>query len=179
MYIFGNAGTAQNSKDSWNKVIRYMKAHRMVTQDLPVQNCSRHSGPVHMIRSLADWRRFKQLGNCHSLCSEVLSCGHVCLQPCHSHLTHLLADFKCTVPTSATLSCGHIAEFQCGARDNDCPDCKRSLVEHTPLLVDATENGCQTTDIDIFPLRIFHLSSRTFSLEDLTNDDSVGRYIRT
>ncbi|KAI5839916.1 hypothetical protein DFP73DRAFT_587337 [Morchella snyderi] len=39
--------------------------------------------------------------------------------------------------------------------------CKRSLVEHTPLLVDATENGCQTTDIDIFPLHISELSVET------------------
>ncbi|RPB15077.1 hypothetical protein P167DRAFT_33642 [Morchella conica CCBAS932] len=161
MYIFGNADTAQNSKNSWNKVIRYMKAHGRITRDLSVQRCSRHTGPVHMIRSPADWRRLKQLKSCHSLCSEVLSCGHVCLQSCHSHSTHLLTDFKCTLPTSATLACGHIADFQCGTRDNNCPDCKRSLVENMPPAVDAIENGCQTTEINIFPLHISELSAET------------------
>lgn len=89
----------------------------------------------------------------------------MCLQSCHSHSTHLLTDFKCTVPTSATLACGHIADFQCGTRDNNCPDCKRSLVENMPPAVDAIENGCQTTEINIFPLRMFHLSLLFFNLE--------------
>lgn len=156
MYIIGNTDTAA-TVPMWEEVITILRDDNNVGDSLQLC-CPRHPDTVIHVKEVDDFITLSPEGGCNEDCSQRLSCGHKCLQRCHSGVMHqsVVCLEPCQKPISGcdehpcplacgktcpvkckviipdvTLPCGHVQDLPCHeTKDLHNAKCK-ALVEHT------------------------------------------------
>ena len=147
----------------WAEVLAILKANENIGQTLPLR-CPRHPETGIEVSTPDDFLRLAPEG-CNKKCSLRLSCGHSCINKCHSEPLHnaviclepcprskVGCDHPCPRPCgeeceqmchvkvpNVTLLCGHIrARLECyKARDLKVVRCEKQIERHVP--------GCEHT----------------------------------
>lgn len=86
MYIIGNIHTA-SSVPMWDKVITILEKGGNVGQTLALC-CPRHKETPIEVSKPDDFSIFSPEGGCNKMCILRLSCGHACINKCHSEPLH-------------------------------------------------------------------------------------------
>lgn len=134
MYIIGNAQTARGVP-MWNQVITILENDGNLGQTLALC-CPRHNETPIEVSKPDDFSVLSPEGGCARKCISRLTCGHACINKCHSELLHNAVrclercrrvkkgcdhgcqklcgdpcDLKCYVQISdIALPCGHISK---------------------------------------------------------------------
>lgn len=161
MYIIGNTETAR-PVPMWNKAITILEKDGNVGQTLSLC-CPRHKETVIDVSKPDDFSIYSPEGGCNEMCILRLSCGHACVNKCHSESLHKSVkclercqrvkkgcdhsclkvcgdpcDSKCqTQMKNITLPCGHVqAKLSC--HQAQAPE--RVLCS---VLVETVKSGCK------------------------------------
>lgn len=86
MYIIGNKNTAR-SVPMWDKVITILEKDGNTGQNLELC-CPRHKATPIEVSKPDDFSIFSPEGGCNIRCMSQLSCGHACINKCHSKPLH-------------------------------------------------------------------------------------------
>ena len=86
MYIIGNTHTAR-SVPMWDKVITILENDGNIGQTLGLC-CPRHKETPMEVSKPDDFSVFSPEGGCNRKCISRLSCGHACINKCHSEPLH-------------------------------------------------------------------------------------------
>ena len=86
MYIIGNIRTAR-SVPMWDTVISILEEGHNVGQTLGLC-CPRHKETPIEVSKPDDFSIFSPEGGCNRKCTSRLSCGHACINKCHSEPLH-------------------------------------------------------------------------------------------
>ncbi len=86
MYIIGNANTAR-PVPMWDKVITILEKDGNIGQTLALC-CPRHKETQIDVSKPDDFSIFSPEGGCNRRCISQLSCGHACINKCHSEPLH-------------------------------------------------------------------------------------------
>ena len=134
MYIIGNAHTAR-SVPMWDQVITMLENEGNLGQTLALC-CPRHKETAIEVSKPDDFSVLSPEGGCATKCTARLTCGHACINNCHSELLHNAVrclercqrvkkgcdhecpkvcgdpcDLKCQVQMpDITLPCGHVCK---------------------------------------------------------------------
>ena len=163
MYIIGNPQTSCHVP-MWAEVLAILKANENIGQNLPLR-CPRHPETAIKVSTPDDFLRLAPEGGCSKKCSLRLSCGHSCVNKCHSEPLHNAVICLEPCPRSkagcdhprprpcgeeceqvchvkvpnVTLLCGHIrARLECyKARDLKVVCCEKQVEQQVP--------GCEHT----------------------------------
>ncbi|KAI4093451.1 MAG: hypothetical protein LQ344_002864 [Seirophora lacunosa] len=86
MYIIGNAHTAR-PVPMWEKVLTTLERDGNIGQSLALC-CPRHKETPMEVSKPDDFSVFSPEGGCNRKCTSRLSCGHACINKCHSEALH-------------------------------------------------------------------------------------------
>lgn len=86
MYIIGNTNTAR-SAPMWDQVITILEKNENTGQTLALC-CPRHRDTSIEVSEPDDFSIFSPEGGCNRKCISRLSCGHACINKCHSEPLH-------------------------------------------------------------------------------------------
>lgn len=115
MYIIGNSLTSMHVP-MWADVIDIFKRDGNISTSLDLQ-CPRHPDTPITVSKPDDFPRVSPEGGCDLRCINRLSCGHACIQKCHSEILHNAV--QCLEPCQrARKGCSHSCPKKCGER---CP----------------------------------------------------------
>ncbi|KAI1757927.1 hypothetical protein F4782DRAFT_475735 [Xylaria castorea] len=118
MYLIGNADTYKNVP-MWAEVITMLRDEGNIGPILQLR-CPRHPDHPIEVSTPDHFLQFSPEGGCHRQCDQRLSCGHACINRCHSQVLHQAV--KCLEPCprmkkgcshSCRLSCGDVCEPRC------------------------------------------------------------------
>ena len=163
MYIIGNSQTSRYVP-IWAEVLAILKADENIGQSLPLR-CTRHPDTTIEVSTPDDFSLLAPEGGCNKKCNLRLSCGHSCINKCHSEPLHNAViclepcrkprpgcDHPCPRPcgqeceqqcqvklTNITLLCGHVrARLECHkAQDLSKVRCEKQVERNVP--------GCKHT----------------------------------
>ena len=111
MYIIGNAQTSRHVP-MWAKVLSILKLNQNIGSSLPLR-CSRHPETVMEVSTPDDFTKFAPEGGCNEKCNLRLSCGHSCVNRCHSDSLH--SAVLCLEPCrKSKIGCDHPCPLPCG-----------------------------------------------------------------
>ncbi|KAI0835276.1 hypothetical protein F5Y06DRAFT_289184 [Hypoxylon sp. FL0890] len=113
MYLIGNANTYKHV-DMWAKVLEILAENENIGNALELQ-CPRHPNPVQplLVSKADDFLRVAPEGGCILRCDRRLSCGHACINRCHSETLH--SAVKCLEPCPRLKKgCQHSCRRLCG-----------------------------------------------------------------
>ncbi|KAF8465412.1 hypothetical protein BDZ91DRAFT_728296 [Kalaharituber pfeilii] len=117
MYIIGNAETC-SKVPMWNAVISMLEEGRSIDRQLQIC-CPRHPRSPLFIEHPKDFSRLSPEGGCNEKCMWSLSCGHPCVNKCHSDFLH--RNTKCLVPCNRSFEyCDHACPKTCGEPCGAC-----------------------------------------------------------
>ncbi|KAK2813104.1 hypothetical protein FQN50_000781 [Emmonsiellopsis sp. PD_5] len=129
MYLIGDSRT-YTSIPMWDKVIAILKGDGNFGTSLDLQ-CPRHPESPISAAVPEDFQRFSPEGGCELMCKDRLSCGHPCINKCHSDLLHKAV--KCLEPCPRPMKgCDHPCPLPCG--DKCDPLCKVPLTDSNRVL---------------------------------------------
>lgn len=111
MYIIGNSDTAR-PVPMWNEVISILERDNKIGQSLALC-CPRHKDTLIEVSTPDDFVRFAPEGGCAEKCRERLTCGHSCVNMCHSAPLHnaVRCQERCPRPKKG---CEHECPKVCG-----------------------------------------------------------------
>ncbi|KAF2500633.1 P-loop containing nucleoside triphosphate hydrolase protein [Lophium mytilinum] len=116
MYIIGNSRTSSHVP-MWSDVISILQRDGNIGPMLELC-CPRHQDTPIRVSSPDEFVRFSPEGGCDMKCSQRLSCGHACLQRCHSAVLH--DAVKCLEACTRTKpGCEHLCPLPCGENCHD------------------------------------------------------------
>ncbi|KAI1135213.1 hypothetical protein F5Y05DRAFT_185380 [Hypoxylon sp. FL0543] len=113
MYLIGNANTYKHV-DMWAKVLGIFAKNGNLGNALELR-CPRHPNPVQplLVSKADDFLRVAPEGGCILRCDRRLSCGHACINRCHSETLH--SAVKCLEPCQRLKKgCQHPCRKRCG-----------------------------------------------------------------
>ncbi|KAI0129728.1 hypothetical protein BJ170DRAFT_578563 [Xylariales sp. AK1849] len=111
MYLIGNSKT-YGHVPMWAKVLKILHDHENVGTQLELQ-CARHPDACMLVSRADHFLQFAPEGGCMLRCDRRLSCGHSCINRCHSEVLHNAV--KCLVPCPRPKSgCDHACRLSCG-----------------------------------------------------------------
>lgn len=84
MYIIGNSHTA-SSVQMWADVLCILEANGNIGRKLALC-CPRHMDTPIEVQTPDDFAMFSPEGGCNKKCISRLSCGHACINQCHSEI---------------------------------------------------------------------------------------------
>ncbi|KAL3705514.1 hypothetical protein TMatcc_009186, partial [Talaromyces marneffei ATCC 18224] len=115
MYIIGNSITSMHVP-MWADVIDIFKQNENIGTSLELQ-CPRHPDTLITVSKPDDFQRVSPEGGCDLRCIKRLSCGHACIQKCHSEILHNAVQCleACQRPREG---CSHPCPKKCGEK---CP----------------------------------------------------------
>ncbi|EED22474.1 NF-X1 finger and helicase domain protein, putative [Talaromyces stipitatus ATCC 10500] len=115
MYIIGNSITAMHVP-MWADVINIFQRNENIGTSLELQ-CPRHPETLITVSKPDDFPRVSPEGGCDLRCIKRLSCGHACIQKCHSEILHNAVQCleTCQRPREG---CSHPCPKKCGEK---CP----------------------------------------------------------
>lgn len=112
MYIIGDTGTA-SKVPTWQSVIEMLKDSDSLGSKLQL-SCSHHPEAVISVSSAKDFQSESSDGGCRRLCGRPLSCGHICVSPCHTDARHASMGAFCRTMVDKTIKeCGHVVREKC------------------------------------------------------------------
>lgn len=115
MYIIGNSLTYAHVP-MWSNVVDILRQSGNIGTMLELQ-CPRHPETPISVSRPDDFPRVSPEGGCDLRCVHRLSCGHACLQKCHSDILHNAV--YCLEPCQRPLKgCAHGCPKKCG---DPCP----------------------------------------------------------
>jgi hypothetical protein len=115
MYIIGNSMTSMHVP-MWADVIDIFKRNENIGTSLELQ-CPRHPDTLITVSKPDDFSRVSPEGGCDLRCINRLSCGHACIQKCHSEILHNAV--RCLEPCQRPRNgCSHSCPKKCGEK---CP----------------------------------------------------------
>ncbi|KAF2813866.1 P-loop containing nucleoside triphosphate hydrolase protein [Mytilinidion resinicola] len=116
MYIIGNSRTSSHVP-MWSDVTSILKRDDNIGPTLNLC-CPRHQDTPIRVSSPEDFVRFSPEGGCDLRCTQRLSCGHACIQRCHSSVLH--DAVKCLEACTRTKpGCQHFCPLPCGEKCHD------------------------------------------------------------
>ncbi|KAI0448301.1 hypothetical protein F5B21DRAFT_522698 [Xylaria acuta] len=122
MYLIGNADTYGHVQ-MWAEVITMLRDGNNIGPVLQLR-CPRHPDHAIQVSTPDHFLQFSPEGGCHRQCDQRLSCGHACINRCHSHVLHQAV--KCLEPCPRTKKgCSHPCRKSCG--DACEPRCTEKL----------------------------------------------------
>lgn len=160
MYVISNSDTYERIP-MWAKVINMLRDQNSIGPTLELQ-CPRHPGQIIEVSTPDNFLQFSPEGGCHRQCDQRLSCGHACINRCHSPVLHSAVkclescprpkqgcDHRCRLPCgdacdpkcmerlnnlNITLSCGHqlTSAFCWQSQDPSSVICKEPVVKSVP-----------------------------------------------
>lgn len=111
MYIIGSIQTAR-PVPMWDKIITILETNDNVGQALELC-CPRHMETPIEVSKPDDFSIFSPEGGCQERCILRLSCGHVCINKCHSDSLH--SAVRCLEECLRTKKgCSHLCPKFCG-----------------------------------------------------------------
>ena len=163
MYIIGNAQTAR-PVSMWDKVITILEKDGNIGQSLELC-CPRHRETPIEVSKPDDFSIFSPEGGCNRKCISRLSCGHACINKCHSEPLHNsvrclercqrikkgcdhacpkvcgdLCDPKCQIQVpNIALTCGHVQALL------PCHQAQAPEEVLCPVSVETVLPGCRHT----------------------------------
>ncbi|KAI1269919.1 hypothetical protein F5Y18DRAFT_372009 [Xylariaceae sp. FL1019] len=121
MYLIGNMNTYRNVP-MWAKVIDILEEKDKIGTRLLLQ-CPRHPDHPIGVSTPDHFLQFSPEGGCHRQCDRRLSCGHACINRCHSQVLHSAVKCLERCPRQkkgcdhpCRLSCGDACEPKCTER---------------------------------------------------------------
>lgn len=111
MYIVGNAQTSRHVP-MWAEVLSILRANNNIGRALPLR-CPRHPETVIEVSTADDFSRLALEGGCNKKCNLRLSCGHSCINKCHSEPLHNAVICLEPCPKSKP-GCDHSCPRPCG-----------------------------------------------------------------
>jgi AAA domain len=115
MYIIGNSMTSIHVP-MWADVIEILRRNEKIGPGLELQ-CPRHPDTPITVSDPDDFPRLSPEGGCNLRCVNRLSCGHACVQKCHSEMLH--DAVYCLEPCQRSRKgCDHPCPVKCGDK---CP----------------------------------------------------------
>lgn len=129
MYIIGNSMTSMHIP-MWADVIDIFKRNGNIGTSLELQ-CPRHPDTLITVSTPDDFPRVSPEGGCDLRCINRLSCGHACVQKCHSEILHNAV--QCLEPCQRPRKgCSHSCPKKCGEK---CPPkCTESVFQEDRML---------------------------------------------
>ncbi|KAL4635158.1 NFX1-type zinc finger-containing protein 1-like, partial [Arapaima gigas] len=88
-YCIGNMAM-HSTVPMWSKILNAASSRDQIGEALMLR-CEHHPNIVTAVSKDDDFLKVP-LGGCSQPCGSHLSCGHVCLKPCHSNLEHMCAS---------------------------------------------------------------------------------------
>lgn len=163
MYIIGNTHTAR-SAHMWDEVITIFEKNENTGQTLALC-CPRHKQTLIEVSKPDDFSIFSPEGGCNRKCISRLSCGHACINKCHSEPLHNAVrclercqrirkgcdhaclkfcgdkcDSKCGIQMpNVALPCGHVEQRLA------CHLAQAPQLVQCPVLVKVDMPGCKHT----------------------------------
>ncbi|OJJ85103.1 putative NF-X1 finger and helicase domain protein [Aspergillus glaucus CBS 516.65] len=115
MYIIGNSQTSIHV-DMWANVVEILRQNDNIGATLQLQ-CPRHPQTPMSVSQPDDFLQVSPEGGCNQRCVNRLSCGHACIEKCHSEMLHnaVYCLEPCPRPRKG---CTHPCPKRCG---NPCP----------------------------------------------------------
>ena len=115
MYIIGNSQTSIHV-DMWANVVEILRQNGNIGATLQLQ-CPRHPETPISVSQADDFPQVSPEGGCNQRCVNRLSCGHACIQKCHSEMLHNAVHCleRCPRPRKG---CNHPCPKRCG---DPCP----------------------------------------------------------
>ncbi|KAI1423512.1 hypothetical protein F5Y12DRAFT_798354 [Xylaria sp. FL1777] len=111
MYLISNAETYEHIP-MWAQVITMLRNRNNIGPNLQLQ-CPRHPGQVIEVSTPDHFLQFSPEGGCHRQCDQRLSCGHGCINRCHSQVLHNAV--RCLEPCPRSKKgCDHSCKLYCG-----------------------------------------------------------------
>ncbi|KAI9781350.1 MAG: hypothetical protein M1816_002396 [Peltula sp. TS41687] len=111
MYIIGNAQTSRHVP-MWAEVLSILEANNNIGRTLPLR-CPRHPEVEIKVSAPDDFSVFAPEGGCTKKCNLRLSCGHSCVNKCHSEPLH--DAVICLEPCQRSKpGCDHPCSQPCG-----------------------------------------------------------------
>ena len=127
MYIIGNTHTARPAP-MWDKVITILEKDGNIGQTLALC-CPRHKETPIEVSNPDDFSIFSPEGGCNRKCISRLSCGHACINKCHSEPLHNAV--RCLERCQRIKKgCDHACRYFCG---DPCDSKCRELVPNVVL----------------------------------------------
>ncbi|KAI0466524.1 hypothetical protein F4859DRAFT_507316 [Xylaria cf. heliscus] len=122
MYLIGNADTYEHVP-MWADVIAMLRDGNNIGPILQLR-CPRHPDHPIEVSTPDHFLQFSPEGGCHRPCDQRLSCGHACVNRCHSQVLHQAV--KCLEPCPRPKKgCSHPCRLSCG--DTCEPKCTEKL----------------------------------------------------
>ncbi|KAI1170055.1 hypothetical protein F4777DRAFT_595622 [Nemania sp. FL0916] len=111
MCIIGNTNTYEHVP-MWAQVLKILKGSGNIGDTLQLQ-CPRHPDhPIH-VSTPDHFLQFSPEGGCSRQCDQRLSCGHACVNRCHSQVLHSAVRCLESCPRPKT-GCDHPCKLHCG-----------------------------------------------------------------
>ncbi|KAI1347346.1 hypothetical protein F5Y01DRAFT_329806 [Xylaria sp. FL0043] len=111
MYIISNANTYEHIP-MWKKVIDMLRERSNIGSALQLE-CPRHPDHLIQVSQPDNFLQFSPEGGCCRQCDQRLSCGHACVNRCHSRMLHNAV--KCLEPCPRPKQgCDHPCRLHCG-----------------------------------------------------------------
>ncbi|KAI0532081.1 hypothetical protein GGR58DRAFT_491534 [Xylaria digitata] len=129
MYIISNSDTYEHIP-MWANVITMLKDKNNIGPTLELQ-CPRHPDQPIEVSTPDHFLQFSPEGGCIRQCDQRLSCGHACINRCHSQVLHNAVRCLELCPRPK-LGCDHRCRLPCG--DPCEPKCTERL-ENLDLLL--------------------------------------------
>ncbi|KAJ8110060.1 hypothetical protein ONZ43_g5975 [Nemania bipapillata] len=116
MYIISNSDTYEHIQ-MWADVITMLRDKDNIGPTLELQ-CPRHPYPPIEVSTPDHFLQFSPEGGCLQHCDQRLSCGHACINRCHSQVLHNasqdLSSITCKELVVKTVpGCNHAVKVQC------------------------------------------------------------------
>lgn len=113
MYIIGNSKTSEHVT-MWSDVLGILKKGGLFGDSLSLC-CPRHPDTAINVQQPEDFLRSSPEAGCDLPCDKQLSCGHACVNKCHSDILHnaVYCQKTCTRPKAG---CTHNCPRPCGAK---------------------------------------------------------------
>lgn len=163
MYIIGNTNTARPIP-MWDKIITILEKDGNIGLNLGLC-CPRHVETIIEVSKPDDFSIFSPEGGCNRNCISRLSCGHACINKCHSETLHNAVrclercqrikkgcdhacpkycgdpcDYKCQIQVrDVALPCGHVQKSMA------CHQAQAPAAFKCPVSVKTVVSGCKHT----------------------------------
>ncbi|KAK6082199.1 nf-x1 finger and helicase domain [Seiridium cupressi] len=134
MYLIGNSKTYAHVP-MWAKVLTIMEENQSLGTQLELQ-CPRHPNAPMMVSEPDHFLQFAPEGGCMLPCDRRLSCGHSCINRCHSEILHNAV--KCLEPCPRPKKgCDHPCRLHCS---DQCEAKCREVLEDIDLTLPCGHN---------------------------------------
>ncbi|KAI0904565.1 hypothetical protein F4823DRAFT_203748 [Ustulina deusta] len=111
MYLISNADTYEHIP-MWANVIRMLRDRSNIGSTLQLQ-CPRHPDQLIEVSTPDHFLQFSPEGGCSRQCDQRLSCGHACINRCHSRVLHNAVRCLEICPRPKK-GCDHPCRLLCG-----------------------------------------------------------------